>query len=68
MPGLDHLAVLVGEPRHAEVGDLAQLVVIHEDISGGEIAVDDLRAKKNKVSDKRPGLERCVFHYGIAIT
>lgn len=43
MSSLDHLAVLVGEPRHTEIGDLAQLIVVHEDVPGGEVAMDDLR-------------------------
>lgn len=53
MSGLDHLAVLVGEPRHAEVGDLAQLIVIHEDVPGGEVAVDNLRAEKSALKLSR---------------
>lgn len=67
MSGLDHLAILVGEPRHAEVGDLAQLIVIHEDVSGGEVAVDDLRRKGERTKlhreNDRETLERCMFHY-----
>lgn len=53
MSGLDHLAILVGEPRHAEVGDLAQLIVIHEDVSGGEVAMDDLSRERERTKSHR---------------
>lgn len=42
--GLDDLAVLVGEPRHPEVGDLAELVVVHQDVSGRQVSMDYLEA------------------------
>lgn len=53
MSGLDHLAILVGEPRHAEVGDLAQLIVIHENVSGGEVAMDDLSRERERTKSHR---------------
>ena len=40
---LVHLAAGVAEvPREAKVGDLADFIVIHEDVAGGEVAVDYL--------------------------
>ena len=40
---LVHLAAGVAEvPGEAEVGDLADLVVVHQDVARGEVAVDYL--------------------------
>lgn len=50
MSRLDHLSIPVRESGHAEVGDLAQLVMVHEHVPRGEIAVDDLQ---NRIKTRR---------------
>lgn len=41
---LDHLAVLVGEPRHAKIRDLAELVVVHQYVTCRQVSMDDLQS------------------------
>ena len=45
---LIHLAPEVAEAAaKAKVGDLGVLVVVNEDVPGGEVAMDDLEKKRN---------------------
>ena len=45
---LVHLAPEVAEAAaEAKVGDLGVLVVVNEDVPGGEVAMDDLEKKRN---------------------
>ena len=47
-PLLVHLAAsrVSHAARHSEVGDLAQLVVVHQDVPGSEVPVDHLQSRE----------------------
>ena len=48
---LVHLAAGVAEvPGEAEVGDLADLVVVHQDVARGEVAVDYLKQRTTRIN------------------
>ena len=43
MPALEHLGLDLGDPpRHAEIGDLADLVVVHQHVPRSQVSVNNL--------------------------
>lgn len=70
MSRLDHLSIPVRESGHTEVSDLAQLVVVHEHVPRGEIAVDDLqnRIKTHRLDQHSSPLYKLVTAGGCSVT
>lgn len=70
MSRLDHLSIPVRESGHTEVSDLAQLVVVHEHVPRGEIAVDDLqnRIKTHRLDQHSSPPYKLVTAGGCSVT